>query len=255
MAWVDDRLYCHTKLMKVGKPARWIYVAAITYSSGWQTHGRLEKGEQEVIGSTSKTRQELVTAGLWEDAGSGAIKIHDWDDHNDKRDERKKVDRERKRAARAAEKSAGQSAGQSQGRSQGQSTAPSTVAAHVEGSEGSKDFDSEVDLEAGLVLDLARDEGLPISQPLHNPADPVAALLHELRDADPGTELILRKLALPEYAYRQATEEIRANGRKTKLAVTILHRIRDEITAARATIAEDLATVPPGDPDADIPFD
>jgi hypothetical protein len=127
VAWIDDRIWCHPKLLKVSKPARWTLVAGIAYASGWSTKGRLEPGEQETIGSNPEIRGELVGAGLWDDAGDGAVVIHDWDEHNSKRDERREKDRERKRELR---RSAGQSAGRSNGRS--------TLAAHVEGSEGSE---------------------------------------------------------------------------------------------------------------------
>ena len=129
MAWIDDRIYCHPKLMRVSKAARWTWVAGNAYSAGWQTHGRLERGEQEAIGSTPAIRRELVAAHLWHAAENGAIEINDWDEHNSKRDARREADRERKRLARSNGTSAGQSAGRSTGRS--------TVSARVEGSEGS----------------------------------------------------------------------------------------------------------------------
>lgn len=129
MAWVDDRIYCHSKVMRVGKPARWTFVAGIAYSSAWGTKGTLEPGEQEAIGSNAKLRAELVTAGLWEEGDGGAVLIHDWDDHNDKRDARREKDRERKRNLRKSQRlSAGQSTGQS--------PPVSALTACVEGSEG-----------------------------------------------------------------------------------------------------------------------
>ncbi len=113
MAWIDERIYCHPKLMKIGKPARWTYVAGIAYSSAWGTRGKLEPGEQEAIGCNAKLRAELLTAGLWDPIeGSRAVTIHDWSLHNEKRDARKEADRIRKREARA---SAGQSTGRSAG--------------------------------------------------------------------------------------------------------------------------------------------
>jgi hypothetical protein len=99
MAWVDDRIYCHPKVLRVSKPARWTFVAGIAYSTGWGTKGHLEQGALEAIGCDTKTRRELVTAGLWAENGNG-VNIHDWEDYNAKRDARRAADRERKRRRR-----------------------------------------------------------------------------------------------------------------------------------------------------------
>jgi hypothetical protein len=109
VAWVDDRIWCHPKYANVSKPARWTAVSAIAYSSGFGTAGVLSNGQLAQIGATPKERRELVAAGLWHDLEDG-IQIHDWDEHNSSRDERKAKDRERKRAVRAAAKSTGTSA-------------------------------------------------------------------------------------------------------------------------------------------------
>jgi len=53
------------------------------------------------MGSTPAIRKELVNAGLWDEDGR-AIHIHDWKEHNAKRDERRAKDKERKREMRAA---------------------------------------------------------------------------------------------------------------------------------------------------------
>lgn len=109
MAWIDDRIWCHPKYANVSKPARWAAVSAIAYSSGFSTGGTLSEGQIGQLGVTKKERGELVEAGLWHELSTG-IRIHDWDDHNSSRDERKAKDRQRKRDARAAAKSAGTSA-------------------------------------------------------------------------------------------------------------------------------------------------
>lgn len=129
MAWVDDRLWCHEKFTDVTPSAAWTWVKSITYASGMGTRGRLTVGQQKLVGATSKTRRELIKAGLWDVNGDGkTITIHDWHEHNQKRDERKARDRERKRLQRQT------SAGQSKGTSAGQSTARPRVET-VEGSE------------------------------------------------------------------------------------------------------------------------
>lgn len=106
MAWLDDRLWCHPKIVGLTDRAHRVYVDGITYSSGMSTKGRLTAAQQKLIGCAAKQRHELVAAGLWDLNGDGTtVLIHDWDEHNGKRDERRAKDRQRKRDAR-------QSAGQ-----------------------------------------------------------------------------------------------------------------------------------------------
>lgn len=113
MAWVDDRIWCHPKFADLSPAARWLWVCGVTYSSGFATKGALSRGQQQTIGTTKKTLVELVQAGLWEPLEDGSVQIHDWDEHNSKRDERRAKDRERKRRERTqARMSEGQSAGQ-----------------------------------------------------------------------------------------------------------------------------------------------
>jgi hypothetical protein len=103
MAWLDDRIWCHPKFLGLSDAAFATYCKGLAYSSGWGTGGHLNADQQRVIGCTTKTRDELVTAGVWDwtDA-AGSVQIHDWDDHNGRRDERRRKDKERKRAARSA---------------------------------------------------------------------------------------------------------------------------------------------------------
>lgn len=103
MAWLDNRLWAHPKIRNVPKPARWEYVAAVTYSSGFGTGGLLTAGQLKVIECTPNERKLLINAGLWEDAGDGAIRIHDWEEHNSKNDQKRLNDRERKRRQRERE--------------------------------------------------------------------------------------------------------------------------------------------------------
>jgi hypothetical protein len=126
MAWIDDRLWCHEKFTDVTPSAAWLWVKSIAYSSGMGTGGRLTSGQQRLLGATTRTRAELIRAGLWDECGFRAeIVIHDWSEHNARRDARRQHDRERKRLARAKERetSAGQSTGTSLGTSNGQSAA------------------------------------------------------------------------------------------------------------------------------------
>ena len=105
MAWIDDRVWCHPKLVEVSDKAFRVWVTGIAYSTGFQTRGHLTPGQQKVIGTTTKARSELVTAGLWHENGNG-IAIHDWDDHNGRRDAKRAANRERKRRQRERERHA-----------------------------------------------------------------------------------------------------------------------------------------------------
>lgn len=99
MAWLDDRIWCHPKIVALPKAARWTYAASVAYSSGFGTGGILDTGAQKIIGSDAKDRRALLETGLWISERDGAIRINDWDSHNGKRDARRLADRERKKAA------------------------------------------------------------------------------------------------------------------------------------------------------------
>lgn len=100
MAWLDDRMWAHPKIARLSDPAFRAWVSSICYSSGFGTRGRLERAHQRLIGASTRARNELVNCGLWIEADSGAIQIRDWQEHNDRLDERRAKDRERKRLAR-----------------------------------------------------------------------------------------------------------------------------------------------------------
>jgi hypothetical protein len=101
MAYIDDRAWCHPKLTDLPKATRWVWASSIMYASGFGTRGVLTRGQQEQIGSTPAVRKQLVAARLWDMNGDGeTIHVHDWDDYNGKRDERRRKDRERKRNER-----------------------------------------------------------------------------------------------------------------------------------------------------------
>lgn len=109
MAWLDDRIWAHPKVTRCSVAARWIYVSGLCYSSGFGLYGRLTKAHLRIIGCTPKHRRELVDAGLWDDVEDvpGAIDIHDWDEHNAKRDatieQRRHADRRRQAVKRNPE--------------------------------------------------------------------------------------------------------------------------------------------------------
>lgn len=102
MAWLDDRAWCHPKLVALSDKAHRVHINAISYSSGMGLRGVLGTSHQRLMGATRGIRWELVEAGVWDDLG-GDIRIHDWDVHNAKRDDRKERDRQRKRVERPRE--------------------------------------------------------------------------------------------------------------------------------------------------------
>ncbi len=133
MAWLDDRIWSLPKFVLLSDRAFRVWVNSVAYSSGYVLHGRLEVEHQKLVGASEKTRKELLEKRCWDDArdGTGAVLVHDWEDHNGKRDKQREKDRIRKREQRM-------SARASKGQSVGQSNGASEVSADVEGSEGSE---------------------------------------------------------------------------------------------------------------------
>ncbi len=107
MAWLDDRVWSHPKFADLSAAAFRSYVYGVCYSSGFGTRGKLTSGMLKTLCVTRAQRRALTDAGLWHETGDG-IAIHDWENHNGKRDDRRARDRERKRKERATER--GQSA-------------------------------------------------------------------------------------------------------------------------------------------------
>lgn len=115
MAWLDDRVWCHDKIINISDKAFRVWVNGITYSSGMGTKGQLTPAHQKLIGSTPKIKAELFKAELWDANGDSGVVIHDWDEHNGKRDERRAKDRERKRKMREQQFGGGKSVSLSAG--------------------------------------------------------------------------------------------------------------------------------------------
>lgn len=133
MAWIDDRIWCHTKFSDLSDRAAWVWVKSVAYSTGLSTRGVLTKGQQKLVGSSATVRVQLVAAGLWDEGDDGSVAIHDWADHNSKRDERRVRERERLRARRKSERET------KDGTQDERATVRSTEASatRVDGSEGS----------------------------------------------------------------------------------------------------------------------
>lgn len=104
MAWLDDRLWCHPKVLPLSDTAKWVYVAGVCYSSGMRTRGVLDSPTQRLIGAENGVRAELIKAGLWDATKNGAVLIHDWEEHNGIRDERRAREAARLREYRRKQK-------------------------------------------------------------------------------------------------------------------------------------------------------
>ena len=110
MAWVriDDNFFSHPKVLQ----AWWAYPTAIglwpmtaSYAGRQQTDGVVSADYVHSLLPARRQRERateaLVDAGLWLPNGAG-WQFHDWTEYNPTRaqtDERKRVDRERKRTA------------------------------------------------------------------------------------------------------------------------------------------------------------
>lgn len=105
MAWLDDRAWAHPKIVGLTAPAFRAWVNGILYSSGMELRGVLAPAHQKLVGATSSIKQELIEAGLWDALIDGGVEIHDWNEHNARRDERKVKERERKRKEYQSRKS------------------------------------------------------------------------------------------------------------------------------------------------------
>lgn len=102
MAWLDDRLRDHPKIVKASPVAFRHWALALCYCSAHGTEGRLEEAVK-ALNVPRKIIDELVELHLWDREPDG-LWIHDWQEHNSKRDEaveeRRKADRERQRRHR-----------------------------------------------------------------------------------------------------------------------------------------------------------
>jgi hypothetical protein len=101
LAWLDDRVWCKPKFTDLSDRAFRVWVSGVCYSAGFARKGYLTAGQQKTVGADAKVRRELVAAQCWEERDDGVVYIHDWDEHNAKRDRAREKDRERKRLSRA----------------------------------------------------------------------------------------------------------------------------------------------------------
>lgn len=103
MAWLDDRIQTHPKIVALSDRAHRAWINGLCYCSMHGTGGQL--GAAIAVHRIPKAIvRELVRAGVWDEEDDGTIWVHDWQAHNESRDnaidERRAADRERQRAHR-----------------------------------------------------------------------------------------------------------------------------------------------------------
>lgn len=102
MAWLDDRIRDHPKIVRASAPAFRHWALALCYCSAHGTEGRLDQAVK-ALNVPRKIIRELVSLQLWDQEPDG-LWVHDWQEHNAKRDEkivdRRTQDRERQRRHR-----------------------------------------------------------------------------------------------------------------------------------------------------------
>lgn len=102
MAWLDDRIRDHPKIRRTTPQAFKFWALALCYCSAHGTEGQLDDAIAN-LGVPRKVVDELVELRLWDREDDG-LWVHDWQEHNEKRDqaveERRKQARERQRRHR-----------------------------------------------------------------------------------------------------------------------------------------------------------
>lgn len=85
MAWLDDRIQTHPKIVGLSDRAHRAWINTLCYSSMYGTRGNVDVAIS-VHRVPKAIVRELVRAGLWEEHEDG-VWVHDWGAYNEKRDE------------------------------------------------------------------------------------------------------------------------------------------------------------------------
>jgi hypothetical protein len=98
MAWLDDRIRDHPKIRRASPQAFKWWALALCYCSAHGTEGQLEDAV-DVLRIPRRYVVELVELHLWDREADGSLWVHDWQEHNERRDhaieERRAADRKR----------------------------------------------------------------------------------------------------------------------------------------------------------------
>jgi hypothetical protein len=98
MSWVrlDDRFFCHRKILSVGLAARWLFVSGLCVAAQHNTDGILDSAAQQLLQVAAAGHdfaalaRELVSVGLWEVRPNSGFAIHDYLEYQLSADEQRK---------------------------------------------------------------------------------------------------------------------------------------------------------------------
>lgn len=99
--WLNDKA---NELMDADPRAFGMWVMSLSYASDNMTDGVLNARALRRLGCDDRTRDAIIACGMWEDAGDGCVRIHDYLEHNMSRESIESVrDKaaERKRRSRS----------------------------------------------------------------------------------------------------------------------------------------------------------
>lgn len=103
MAWLDDRVIDHPKFIELSDGAFRVWAHGLIYCSRHSTGGSLDAFIR-AHKVPKRPSNELIKAGIWDREDDGSTWVHDWQEHNEKRDqtaeERRAQARERQRRHR-----------------------------------------------------------------------------------------------------------------------------------------------------------
>jgi hypothetical protein len=237
VAWLDDRYWCHPKIVSLSDGAYRANTNAIAYCAGMGTGGVLDQAQQRVVGAQAKHRRELVAGGVWDDLGGGRIQIHDWDDHNSSRDRRRESDRERKRRQRQRDREPSVTAEVTQDVTRDIAVTDTVTEAvtsrrpaRVEGSEGSERTSSALDLQRSTSYE---------STESHNEPDLSPALRKLALATGARTRDDIQKLTRAARSHRSSESDIQhaidactGPGVQSRLAVALAELVKRSRKAA-----------------------
>lgn len=82
--WLNDKA---NELLDADPRAFGMWVMSLSYASDNMTDGVLSARALRRLGCDDRTRDALIACGMWEDAGDGCVRIHDYLKHNMSREQ------------------------------------------------------------------------------------------------------------------------------------------------------------------------
>lgn len=96
---IHGDLWIHDKFLTLTAEAGWLWTRALSFSIAQKTFGEISRGALIAIRGTDEAAAELVAAGLWDETENG-WRLHDWDDHQQSREDAEALSRKRSEAGR-----------------------------------------------------------------------------------------------------------------------------------------------------------